>query len=43
MTHPVKLTIGIPTFNGARRIGETLDSILLQTTESLAEQIEIVC
>lgn len=42
MTHPVKLTIGIPTFNGARRIGETLDSILLQTTESLAEQIEIV-
>jgi len=42
MTHPVKLTIGIPTFNGARRIGETLDSILIQTTESLAEQIEIV-
>lgn len=38
----MKLTIGIPTFNGAHRIGQTLDSILHQLTAELAEQIEIL-
>lgn len=39
MSQPLKLTIGIPTFNGARRIGETLDSVLAQAQ---AGQLEIV-
>lgn len=42
MSPSLKLTIGIPTFNGARRIGETLDSVLSQVTEALAGQLEIV-
>lgn len=42
MSPSLKLTIGIPTFNGARRIGETLDSVLSQVTEALAGQLEVV-
>lgn len=42
MSPPLKLTIGIPTFNGARRIGETLNSVLSQATDALVDQLEIV-
>lgn len=37
-----KISIGIPTYNGAARIGKTLDSILDQLTPELAASIEVV-
>lgn len=38
----LKLTIGIPTYNGSNRIRETLDSILWQIDEKLVSDIEIL-
>jgi glycosyltransferase involved in cell wall biosynthesis len=38
----IKISIGIPTFNGASRIGKALDSILIQLTPEFATSIEVV-
>ena len=42
MLTSVKISIGIPTYNGAARIGKALDSILVQLTPELATSIEVV-
>lgn len=42
MPASVKISIGIPTYNGAARIGMSLDSILIQLTPELATSIEVV-
>jgi glycosyltransferase involved in cell wall biosynthesis len=41
MTTPL-LTIGIPTYNGAHRIGHTLDSVLKQIPQKLLNQVDIL-
>lgn len=42
MPTSVKVTIGIPTYNGVARISNALDSILLQLTPQIATLIEVV-
>lgn len=42
MTTAPLLTIGIPTFNGARRIGHTLESVLKQLPKELESQVDIL-
>lgn len=42
MKTSVTLTIGIPTYNGARRIRETLDSVLSQISDDLTHQVNIL-
>lgn len=42
MTTAPLLTIGIPTYNGARRIGHTLESVLKQLPKELENQVDIL-
>ena len=38
----MKLTIGIPTYNGASRIKDTLDSILIQFNHNICDKVDIL-